>query len=81
MHAKLVLILAMMVVTLASGCAPNELFSAIDRHCFVADWTNHHSCISCCDCKHGSCQHPGHPPMPMLQLGDSDNEPRAQRGP
>jgi hypothetical protein len=43
-------------VSLAScfaGCAPKELFSAIDRNCFVADWTNHYSCVSCC--RNGSC--------------------------
>ncbi len=38
-----------------TGCAPSELFSCIDRHCFNADWTNHHSCVSCCG--HRRCQH------------------------
>lgn len=28
-------------------CAPKDLFSYIDRHCFVADWMNEHSCTSC----------------------------------
>ncbi len=67
---KLLMLFLPLVVSF-SGCrAPSELFSAIDRHCFVADWTNHHSCVSCCCCKHGSCRRPGHPPMPMLVLGD-----------
>ena len=28
-------------------CPPKELFSFIDRNCFVADWMNDHSCTSC----------------------------------
>lgn len=28
-------------------CRPKELFSWIDRNCFVADWMNDHSCTSC----------------------------------
>ena len=52
-----------------AGCAPKETFSWIDRNCFVADWTNHHSCISCCT--HGNCQHVQHPGQyPMLELGN-----------
>jgi hypothetical protein len=39
-----------------SGCSHNEMFSALDRHCFFADWTNHHSCLSCCP--PGSWEHP-----------------------
>ncbi len=53
-----------------SGCAPSELFSCIDRNCYVADWTNHHSCVSCCCCKHGSCCRPPQPSLPMLELGE-----------
>jgi hypothetical protein len=55
------------------GCAPRESFSWIDRHCFVADWTNHHSCVSCC---HGNCKQ-AHPMVeyPMLVLG---NQPAAE---
>ncbi|MCI0333797.1 MAG: hypothetical protein L0228_11315 [Planctomycetes bacterium] len=56
-----------------TGCAPSQLFSCIDRHCFIADWTNHHSCVSCC---HGNCQHAQ--PMvehEMLVLG---NQPTSQ---
>jgi hypothetical protein len=52
-----------------AGCAPKETFSWIDRHCFVADWTNHHSCVSCC--RNGGCQQ-AYPNVqyPMLVLGD-----------
>ena len=53
------------------GCAPSELFSGIDRNCYVADWTNHHSCVSCCCCKHGSCRRPAPAALPMLVLGNS----------
>jgi hypothetical protein len=31
-----------------AGCrGPTELFSWVDRHCFVADRFNDHSCVSC----------------------------------
>jgi hypothetical protein len=53
-------------------CAPKELFSCIDRHCFVADWTNHYSCVSCC-C-HGNCQPPPQPELPMVELGNQPAE-------
>ena len=40
--------LAMLLLVSLAGCrGPTELFSYIDRHCFVADWTNDHSCLSC----------------------------------
>jgi len=53
----------------AAGCAPRESFSWIDRNCFVADWTNHHSCLSCC-CS-GNCQQSPPPGgYEMLVLGD-----------
>jgi hypothetical protein len=40
--------LAMLVFAGLAGCrGPTELFSFIDRHCFVADWMNDHSCVSC----------------------------------
>ena len=57
-----------------AGCAPKESFSWIDRNCFVADWTNHHSCLSCC-CD-GNCQQ-AHPMVEheMLVLG---NQPPTQ---
>jgi hypothetical protein len=51
MKLKLFLLLLLFAPFL-SGCSHNELFSCIDRHCFIADWTNHHSCVSCC--RHGS---------------------------
>jgi hypothetical protein len=51
------------------GCRPKELFSWIDRNCFVADWTNHHSCVSCC--RNGNCgQAYPNVQYPMLVLGD-----------
>jgi hypothetical protein len=45
------------------------MFSWIDRNCFVADWTNHYSCVSCC--RNGACQQ-AYPPVEyeMLVLGD-----------
>jgi hypothetical protein len=60
---------AVLLTTCVVGCAPRDSFSWIDRHCFVADWTNHYSCLSCC--RNGSCQQA----MPnvqyeMLVLGD-----------
>jgi hypothetical protein len=35
-----------------SGCSHNQLFSGLDQ-CYLADWTNHHSYLSCC-CDGGS---------------------------
>jgi hypothetical protein len=44
--------LALLLSAGLSGCrGPTELFSFIDRHCFVADWTNDHSCLSCRYCR------------------------------
>lgn len=41
-------LLAVLVLASLAGCrGPTELFSFIDRHCFVADWMNDHSCVSC----------------------------------
>jgi hypothetical protein len=40
----------MLAVLLAGLCGcrgPTELFSWVDRNCFIADWTNDHSCLSC----------------------------------
>ena len=54
------------------GCEPKELFSWIDRNCFVADWTNHHSCVSCCCGKNG-CSHRPVSEYPMLVLGNQEN--------
>jgi hypothetical protein len=40
--------LALLLVASVCGCrGPTELFSFIDRNCFIADWTNDHSCLSC----------------------------------
>jgi hypothetical protein len=42
------LTLAMLLVAGLCGCrGPTELFSWVDRNCFIADWTNDHSCLSC----------------------------------
>jgi hypothetical protein len=51
-----------------TGCAPKEMFSWIDRNCFVADWTNHHSCLSCCG--KGCGQAYPNVEYPMLVLGN-----------
>lgn len=70
---RAVLIRFALILPLAAGvcgCAPSELFSSIDRHCFLADWTNHQSCVSCCCCKNGSCRRPAPVVHPMLVLGD-----------
>jgi len=40
--------LALLLSLGLAGCrGPTELFSFIDRNCFVADWCNDHSCVSC----------------------------------
>jgi hypothetical protein len=54
--------------TCAGCCAPKEMFSFIDRNCFVADWTNHHSCLSCCG--KGCGQVYPNVEYPMLVLGN-----------
>jgi hypothetical protein len=40
------LALAMLLPLAASCCAPKELFSGLDRHCFLPDWMNEHSCVN-----------------------------------
>ena len=41
----------MLLVAGFCGCrGPTELFSWVDRNCFIADWTNDHSCLSCRYC-------------------------------
>jgi hypothetical protein len=45
-------LLAFIVLMAAGCCAPKELFSGIDRHCFVADWCNEHSCVNRACYKH-----------------------------
>jgi hypothetical protein len=43
--------LALLLFAGLGGCrGPTELFSSLDRHCFVADWTNDRSCVSCQHC-------------------------------
>jgi hypothetical protein len=64
-------ILLLVLLASVAGCAPSELFSSIDRHCFLADWTNHHSCVSCCCCKNGSCRRGSPVVLPMVELGNS----------
>ena len=69
MTARLILIkLLILVLLVFAGCAPKELFSCVDRHCFVADWTNHHSCLSCC--QNGGCGQRYVTGGEMLVLGD-----------
>jgi hypothetical protein len=78
-HFSLALLLLM-----APGCAPKELFSGIDRHCFVADWCNEHSCVNRACYKHARhqsvCHQTGcetcHQPMVMqvVQPGDDAAE-------
>jgi hypothetical protein len=57
--------------TLAGCRAPKEMFSWIDRNCFVADWTNHHSCLSCCG--KGCGQVYPNIEYPMLVLGNQSS--------
>ncbi len=44
---KLPMLVVLVLAGLAGCRGPTELFSFIDRHCFVADWMNDHSCVSC----------------------------------
>ncbi len=73
---KLVALFAFFTLPFA-GCAPRESFSWIDRNCFVADWTNHHSCVSCC-CS-GNCQQSPPPGgYEMLVLGNQASSEEAE---
>jgi hypothetical protein len=54
---KPLLLLAVLSLIL-SGCAAKEIFSCCDRHCFLADWTNHRSCINRRCCPQGDCCDP-----------------------
>jgi hypothetical protein len=40
------LALAVLLPFATSCCAPKELFSTLDRHCFLPDWMNQHSCVN-----------------------------------
>jgi hypothetical protein len=51
---SLILWLALAVASATSGCVNVDPFWRLD-HCYLADWTNHQSCLSCC--KDGNCQH------------------------
>ncbi len=72
--------LAMLLSLGLAGCrGPTELFSFIDRNCFVADWCNDHSCVSCryaANCATG-------PTLPIyeraldLPIDSETNQPRA----
>lgn len=74
MLAKLKFAMLASVVSLAlSGCrcAPKELFSWIDRHGFVADWTSHYNCVNR-TCYGGHCQQPAtYYEGEVLVLGDA----------
>jgi hypothetical protein len=70
--------LAVLFAAGLSGCrGPTELFSFIDRHCFVADWMNDHSCVSCrysCNAGSGPTVSKVHEPIPA-PLDKSDEDP------
>jgi hypothetical protein len=55
MKIKTVLFLALLSLGV-SGCSHQDWFSSLD-HCYLADWTNHHSYLSCCCDGRGNCQH------------------------
>jgi hypothetical protein len=58
MTAKLRLLTMMALVSLCpAGCAPKNIFRCCDRYCFLADWTNAHSCINR-DCTNANCCEP-----------------------
>jgi hypothetical protein len=52
---SLILSLTILIASAASGCINTDPFWRLD-HCYLADWTNHHSSMSCCP--DGHCQHP-----------------------
>lgn len=49
-YLVLVMLLSVGVFGCCHDCPPKHLFSCIDRNCFVADWMNDHSCLSCSHC-------------------------------
>lgn len=51
---SLVLWLTLAFASATTGCVNVDPFWRLD-HCYLADWTNHQSCLSCCD--DGNCQH------------------------
>lgn len=52
---SLILCLAILVAPALTGCINTDPFWRLD-HCYLADWMNHNSCLSCCP--DGNCQHP-----------------------
>jgi hypothetical protein len=49
--------LSLLLLVGLGGCrGPTGLFSCLDRHCFVADWMNDHSCVSCRYCANSGSQ-------------------------
>jgi hypothetical protein len=54
--------LGLLLLMTPGCCAPKELFSGIDRHCFVADWCNEHSCVNRACYKHARRQNFGRRP-------------------
>src|SRR3954447_17658864 len=57
------------------NCPPKDLFSCIDRNCFVADWMNEHSCLSCRHCANNDPPTIGCRPY----TGDTDPVPSSDR--
>lgn len=55
---RTVAVLVALLATCLSGCALRDTFNCLDRYCFLADWTNHYSCTSCCGRGDCDCQQP-----------------------
>lgn len=71
-------LLSLLLFASLLGCrGPTELFSFVDRHCFVADWMNDHSCLSCRYCRNNCSQPtlPLHPRTLDLPTGDTQATP------
>jgi hypothetical protein len=51
---SVMLSLAVFVASALAGCVNTDPFWRLD-HCYLADWTNQQSCLSCCP--DGNCQH------------------------
>jgi hypothetical protein len=63
------LAIVLLLVSLAGCWPPKETFSFIDRNCFVADWTNDHSCLSCRRCANNQPPDARPPGPPILAPG------------
>jgi hypothetical protein len=49
MGAKLALLaLGLLLAAGVSGCALQNTFDCLDRHCYLADWCNCNSCVGEC---------------------------------